>query len=80
MLFRSSAVARYYFHPLIAIQPQDGHGRLNWNGATADYSVDTGSARLKKAYYAPAFGARVDNSCLELRETGGRMALALYWS
>lgn len=75
----ASAVARYYFHPLIAIQPQDGHGRLHWNGAAADYRVDTGRARLVKAYYAPAFGARVDNNCLELQEADGRMAFALKW-
>ena len=75
----ASAVARYYFHPLIAIKLQDGHGRLNWNGAAADYSVDTGRAHLVKAYYAPAFGVTVDNNCLELRETDGQMALALHW-
>jgi uncharacterized heparinase superfamily protein len=76
----ASAVARYYFHPSIAVQPQDGQGRLSSNGTTAGYSVDTGRARLVKAYYALAFGARVDNNCLELQEADGRMALALNWS
>jgi uncharacterized heparinase superfamily protein len=74
-----SAVARYYFHPLIVVQPQDGHGRLIWNGAAADYSVDVGRARLVEARYAPAFGERVKNSCLELQEADGRIAFALKW-
>ncbi|MEY4645002.1 MAG: hypothetical protein RLZZ596_1833 [Pseudomonadota bacterium] len=75
-----SSVARYYFHPSIAIQPQDGQGLLSSNGTTAGYIVDTGRAQLVKAYYASAFGVQVENNCLQLHGTDGRMALALHWS
>lgn len=75
-----SAVARYYFHPLVAVQLQGSHGRLDWNAAAAaNYRVDACRARLVKAYYAPAFGVRIDNSCLELQETDGRIEFAMNW-
>ena len=75
----SSAVARFHFHPLVTIQPADDQGRLSWNNFAVEYSVDIGKARLKKAHYAPAFGMRFDNRCLELQETDGRMAFTLKW-
>ena len=74
-----SAVARYYFHPLIAIQPQNGQGWFSLSGNTIHYIIDTGGARLAKAYYSPAFGVQVDNNCLELQEADGRMALVFDW-
>jgi uncharacterized heparinase superfamily protein len=73
----ASAVARYYFHPRITILPENG--RLGWNGAVAYYSLMASKVRLGKAYYAPAFGTRIDNSCLELHGADGHMAFALNW-
>jgi uncharacterized heparinase superfamily protein len=75
-----SAVARYYFHPSIAIKHQDRQGCISLRTSTAVYSVDNGRAQLLNAYYAPAFGVRVGNNCLELSEIDGRMMFTLQWS
>ncbi len=75
-----SAVARYYFHPSIAIKHQDRQGCISLRTSTAVYSVDHGRAQLLNAYYAPAFGVRVGNNCLELSEMDGRMTFTLQWS
>lgn len=75
-----TAVARYHFHPRITIQSRVGHGRLEWGDSSATYCVEIGNAHVSRMYYAPAFGERLDNACLELRAVAGRVVLALSWS
>lgn len=77
----ASAVARYYFHPAVELRRSGRHGTtIGWDQTVARCNVIADEISTRESFYAPEFGVRIKNRCLELRSAQGRSTFSLDWT
>ena len=79
-----SAVARFNFHPYIQLV-DDGESswllRIAGCESEARINVRKGNAKIEKGFYSPAFGKRIQTSCLNVCfEAASDIAVEILWS
>lgn len=62
------AYAFFHFHPNISVETQDSENNflILFNGKKVNISIEFGKSLLKKSFYAPQFGRRLETQCLQV--------------
>ena len=75
-----AAVARYHFHPAVAVSGDNRGGVLRLpDGHTIRWAVSGGSARIVPSTWHPEFGQSIANTGIELVFAGAQAMLEFSW-
>lgn len=76
----ASAIARIHFHPDIRVELGiESDGVALWKDKIINLKVQANSVVTKRSYWAPEFGVKYENVCLEVNATRGQVNFSLQW-